>query len=210
MGTFLQKKLWIFPVLETILYKIHLTYYTFWACSWTCHLNKVTQDLSCVCKQKKNFNLFRRPLREQLLSDFVKFITAANWEAIVLVTYAILASLVGESHWISRVKQPIRARENAFHRYNLSRKYCTSRHHSSGRLRKFQKKRTKHKRVRVTTGMNIDFFFPLIEREAPALLSRHRSLRVHNFFLFLLFYSKITNETNKYTHEKTDPYIETT
>ena len=207
METFLQTKLWIFPVFETILYKIHLTY--FWACLWTCQLNKVTQDLSCVCKQKKNSPHFVALFVNSFFHILWNFITAANWEAILLVTYAILASLVGESHWISRVKQPIRARENAFHRYNLSRKYCTSRHHSSGRLRKFQKKRTKHKRVRVTTGMNIDFFFPLIEREAPALLSRHRSLRVHNFFLFLLFYSKITNETNKCTHEKTDPYTET-
>ena len=99
---------------------------------------KVTLDLGCVCKQKKN-TLFRHLLREQPLSYFVKFITAVNWEAILLVTYAILASLVCES----RVKQPIRARENAYHCYNLSCKYCTSRHHSSGRLRKSKPKKKK-------------------------------------------------------------------
>ena len=54
-------------------------------------------------------------------------------------------------------------------------------------------------------GNEYRVFFPLIEREALALRSR-----VHNFFLLLLFYSKITNETKKCTHEKTDPYIETT
>ena len=56
---------------------------------------KVTLDLGCVCKQKKT-TLFRHLLREQPLSYFVKFITAVNWEAIFLVTYAILASLVCE------------------------------------------------------------------------------------------------------------------